>query len=103
MLCRPEAVGDLLQLALPVLMAGLQDKDDSVQAAAAEALVPLAPMLLQMQAEDVSAQCGYLSVCAANLCAFILLCYEYEYRQLAAVACAPGHQHLTSMLIVRLP
>jgi hypothetical protein len=37
-------------------MAGLQDKDDSVQAAAAEALVPLAPMLLQMQAEDVSAQ-----------------------------------------------
>jgi hypothetical protein len=47
-------VGDLLQLALPVLMAGLQDKDDSVQAAAAEALVPLAPLLLQMQAEDVS-------------------------------------------------
>lgn len=53
-LCRPDAVGDLLQLALPVLMAGLQDKDDSVQAAAAEALVPLAPLLLQMQAEDVS-------------------------------------------------
>lgn len=51
-------MGDLLQLALPVLMAGLQDKDDSVQAAAAEALVPLAPMLLQMQAEDVSAPSG---------------------------------------------
>lgn len=46
-------MGDLLQLALPVLMAGLQDKDDSVQAAAAEALVPLAPLLLQMHAEDV--------------------------------------------------
>jgi hypothetical protein len=46
-------VGDLLQMALPVLMAGLQDRDDSVQAAAAEALVPLAPMLLQMQIEEV--------------------------------------------------
>jgi len=56
--CRPEAVGDLLQFALPVLLTGLQDRDDSVQAAAAEALVPLAPMLLQMQADDVSAvQC----------------------------------------------
>jgi hypothetical protein len=46
-------VGDLLQMALPVLMAGLQDRDDSVQAAAAEALVPLAPLLLQMQIEEV--------------------------------------------------
>lgn len=52
--CRPESVSELLQLALPVLLAGLQDRDDSVQAAAAEALVPLAPMLLQMQADDVS-------------------------------------------------
>jgi hypothetical protein len=54
---RPEAVGDLLQLTLPVLMAGLQDKDDSVQAAAAEALVPLAPMLLQMPGDEVSTDC----------------------------------------------
>lgn len=54
---RPEAVGDLLQLALPVLMAGLQDRDDSVQAAAAEALVPLAPMLLQMQVQEVRCGC----------------------------------------------
>jgi hypothetical protein len=34
-------------------MAGLGDKDDSVQAAAAEALVPMAPLLLAMQDEQV--------------------------------------------------
>jgi hypothetical protein len=38
-------------------MAGLQDKDDSVQAAAAEALVPLAPMLLQIPGDEVSTVC----------------------------------------------
>jgi hypothetical protein len=50
---RPEAAEQLLPAALPVLMAGLADKDDSVQAAAAEALVPMAPLLLAMQDEQV--------------------------------------------------
>jgi hypothetical protein len=50
---RPEAAEQLLPAALPVLMAGLGDKDDSVQAAAAEALVPMAPLLLAMQDEQV--------------------------------------------------
>jgi hypothetical protein len=50
---RPEAAEQLLPSALPVLMAGLCDKDDSVQAAAAEALVPMAPLLLAMQDEQV--------------------------------------------------
>jgi hypothetical protein len=50
---RPEAAEQLLPAALPVLMAGLVDKDDSVQAAAAEALVPMAPLLLAMQDEQV--------------------------------------------------
>lgn len=82
MLCRPEAVGDLLQLALPVLMAGLQDKDDSVQAAAAEALVPLAPMLLQMQAEDVSSQRSDTFLCATTSRCDVHTCTAY--RQLMA-------------------
>lgn len=50
---RPEAAEQLLPAALPVLMAGLGDKDDSVQAAAAEALVPMAPLLLAMQDDQV--------------------------------------------------
>lgn len=45
---RPEAAEVLLPVALPVLLAGLQDKDDSVQAAAAEALAPMAPLLLTL-------------------------------------------------------
>jgi hypothetical protein len=40
-------VEQLLPPALPLLLAGLKDRDDSVQAAAAEALVPLAPLLLR--------------------------------------------------------
>lgn len=45
---QPEAAEVLLPAALPVLLAGLTDKDDSVQAAAAEALVPIAPLLLSL-------------------------------------------------------
>lgn len=71
LLCRPEAVGELLQLALPVLLAGLQDKDDSVQAAAAEALVPLAPLLLQMQIDDVSLR-------MMPLCSWVVLPVELQ-------------------------
>lgn len=38
----------LLPLALPVLAAGLGDSEDAVQAAAADALVPVAPLLLEL-------------------------------------------------------
>lgn len=50
---RPETAEQLLPAALPVLLAGLTDKDDSVQAAAADALVPMAPLLLAMQDDMV--------------------------------------------------
>jgi len=50
---RPEAAEELLPAALPVLITGLQDKDDSVQAAAADALVPMAPLLLSIANEQV--------------------------------------------------
>eukprot|EP00878_Enallax_costatus_P025679 GHUV01027498.1.p1 GENE.GHUV01027498.1~~GHUV01027498.1.p1 ORF type:complete len:859 (+),score=296.21 GHUV01027498.1:363-2939(+) len=50
---RPEVSGVLLPAALPVLLSGLTDKDDSVQAAAAEALAPMAPLLLAPEYEQV--------------------------------------------------
>ncbi|WIA33345.1 hypothetical protein OEZ86_006482 [Tetradesmus obliquus] len=57
---RPEAAEQLLPAALPVLMAGLGDKDDSVQAAAAEALVPMAPLLLAMQDDQAVARLRHI-------------------------------------------
>ncbi|KAF6253887.1 SNF2 family N-terminal domain-containing protein [Scenedesmus sp. NREL 46B-D3] len=46
--------------ALPVLMAGLGDKDDSVQAAAAEALVPMAPLLLAADSDQAVARLRHI-------------------------------------------
>lgn len=45
---RAEAAQQLLPSVLPVLLQGLQDADDDVRAAAAEALVPMVPALLTM-------------------------------------------------------
>jgi hypothetical protein len=45
---RPDAVGSLLPLALPVLSEGLADREDAVQAAAADALAPVAAQLLDL-------------------------------------------------------
>lgn len=60
---RPEASGVLLPAALPVLLAGLTDTDDSVQAAAAEALMPMAPLLLTLGDEQVGpVHCRWCSV-----------------------------------------
>lgn len=55
---RPEVAGELLPSALPVLLDGLGDRDDSVQAAAAEALAPMAPLLLEMPDDGVSSSSG---------------------------------------------
>lgn len=45
---RPDAAPALLPAALHCLQAGLRDADDEVRAAAADALVPVAPALLAM-------------------------------------------------------
>lgn len=45
---RSDAATLLLPVALPTLQSGLQDVDDEVRAAAADALVPVAPALLAM-------------------------------------------------------
>ena len=50
---RPEAAEELMPLALPALLEGLKDSEDSVQAAAADALVPMASLLLQMDEQVV--------------------------------------------------
>eukprot|EP00798_Chlamydomonas_sp_ICE-L_P022199 gene22199-29259_t len=51
---RPDLAPMLLQGALPALMAGLQDTDDDVRAASADALVPVAPALLGFGARVVT-------------------------------------------------
>jgi hypothetical protein len=48
---RPDATPALLPLALPVLSAALADREDAVQAAAADGLVPVAPVLLAQDPE----------------------------------------------------
>lgn len=45
---RPEAAEELLPLTLPALLEGLQDSNDDIQAAAAQALVPMAPAVMQL-------------------------------------------------------
>lgn len=101
---RPDVVGDLLQLALPVLMAGLQDKDDSVQAAAAEALVPLAPMLLQLQAEDtVSWLRSTLWALLANMEEELSVATSSALSLLAALYSAPAAVVADANLAAQLP
>jgi hypothetical protein len=71
-----------------VLLAGLQDRDDSVQAAAAEALVPLAPQLLQMQAEDVS--CPPTPNAAALACMCFYTLEKAQVQKQAGSWCLPN-------------
>eukprot|EP00192_Tetraselmis_astigmatica_P001352 CAMPEP_0117692082 /NCGR_PEP_ID=MMETSP0804-20121206/26113_1 /TAXON_ID=1074897 /ORGANISM="Tetraselmis astigmatica, Strain CCMP880" /LENGTH=1797 /DNA_ID=CAMNT_0005505457 /DNA_START=126 /DNA_END=5519 /DNA_ORIENTATION=+ len=52
---RKDLAGQLLPEALPLLIQGLQDRDDDVRAAAAEALVPVTDALLASSSDDVAA------------------------------------------------
>jgi TATA-binding protein-associated factor len=64
---RSDASEQLLPLALPAITRGLQDGDDDVRAAAAEALVPVAGALFSMGLEvvqQVGASWGQGSVCS---------------------------------------
>jgi HEAT-like repeat len=65
---RPDAASLLLPAALPVLLAGLGDRDDSVQAAAAEALIPVAPLLLATPADGVRQPCPVCASAALRPC-----------------------------------
>jgi HEAT repeat protein len=72
---RPDAAQQLLPEAMPLLLQGLQDGEDSVQAAAADALVPMAGLLGEVVPE-VGLWCGCGTSAVPSLCVVrILRCF----------------------------